>query len=429
MSIATNSLNGYGTIPDHWEATLLPEVVFFQEGPGLRKWQWTESGMKVINVTNILGDGSVDTNNTSRFISMAEYEKTYRHFTVDAGDIVVASSGNTYGKVGRVSAKDLPLMMNTSVIRFHSSDPERLDDDFLYAFLRSEVFRNQVEAFVIGSAQPNFGPTHIKRMVMPLPPLPIQRRIAGIMSAYDELIENSQRRIKILESMARALYREWFVHFRFPGHESVPRIPSRLGEIPKGWEVKTVPDCVNINPRVSVPRDGEKPFVPMGCLSNDSMHITNIEARDGNSGAKFQNGDTLFARITPCLENGKTGFVQFLPDAQSVAFGSTEFIVLRSRTLTPEFVYLLARSDEFRGIAIKSMSGATGRQRVQEKCFEELRIAQPPRVLLDQFALIVSPSFRLTYKLHLQIQNLRRTRDLLLPRLLSGQIDVEAIAS
>ncbi len=270
---------------------------------------------------------------------------------------------------------------------------------------------------------------YLKEETVDLPGYQEQRRIAGILSAYDELIENSQRRIKILESMARALYREWFVHFRFPGHESVPRVPSPLGEIPRGWEVKRVPECVYINPRVAVPRDGEKPFVPMGCLSNDSMLISDIEARSGNSGAKFQNGDTLFARITPCLENGKTGLVQFLPDAQSVGFGSTEFIVLRSRTLTPEFVYLLARSDEFRSVAIKSMSGATGRQRVQEKGFDDLRMAQPPRALLDQFAGIVAPSFRLIYNLHLQIQNLRCTRDLLLPRLLSGQIDVEDIAA
>ena len=172
MSSATKNLRSYGTIPGHWEVAALPDVVFFQEGPGLRKWQWTESGMKVINVTNILGDGRIDTSNTSRFISNAEFEKTYQHFSVDAGDIVVASSGNTYGKVGRISARDVPLMMNTSVIRFRSSHSARLNDDFLHAFLRSEVFSNQVESFVIGSAQPNFGPTHLKRMVMPLPPFP-----------------------------------------------------------------------------------------------------------------------------------------------------------------------------------------------------------------------------------------------------------------
>jgi type I restriction enzyme S subunit len=422
----TKNLNGYGTTPAHWDVAPLPEAVFFQEGPGLRKWQWTDSGMKVINVTNILGDGSIDTNNTSRFISIEEYEKTYQHFTVDAGDIVVASSGNTYGKVGRIAAKDLPLMMNTSVIRFRSSDQMKLNDDFLYAFLRSAVFRDQVESFVIGSAQPNFGPTHLKRMVMPLPPLPIQRRIAEILAAYDELIENSQRRIKILEEMARALYREWFVEFRFPGHESIPRVQSPMGEIPKGWDIRKVSECVYINPPVTVLRDGYKPFVPMGCLSNDSMHISDIETRGGNSGSKFQNGDTLFARITPCLENGKTGFVQFFPESKSVGFGSTEFIVLRSRTLTPEYVYLLARSDEFRGVAIKSMSGATGRQRVQEECFDDIGMAQPPHALLDRFSRIVTPLFQLSFKLHLQIQNLRQTRDLLIPRLLSGEIALEA---
>ena len=276
-----------------------------------------------------------------------------------------------------------------------------------------------------GSAQAQITIEHLKDFEVEFPPLPVQRRIAGILSAYDELMENSQRRIRLLEAMARALYREWFVHFRFPGHEKHPRVASPLGDIPQDWEVKRVPDCVDISPRVAVPRDGEKPFVPMGCLSNDSMLITDIEVRAGNSGAKFQNGDTLFARITPCLENGKTGFVQFLPDAQAVGFGSTEFIVLRSRTLTPEFVYLLARSDEFRGVAIKSMSGATGRQRVQEQCFDDFQIVQPPRALLDQFSAIVAPSFRLIYKLHLQIQNLRRTRDLLLLRLLSGQVNLK----
>jgi type I restriction enzyme S subunit len=260
------------------------------------------------------------------------------------------------------------------------------------------------------------------------PPLEIQRRIAHILSAYDELIENSQQRIKILESMARALYREWFVYFRYPGYESVPLVLSALGEIPQGWEVKPMADCIEINPKVVVPRNGEKPFVPMGCLSNDSMQITNIESREGNSGAKFQNNDTLFARITPCLENGKTGLVQFLSDAQDVAFGSTELIVLRSRTLTPEYVYLLARSDDFRSVAIKSMSGATGRQRVQQECFEDMYLAQPPLVLLDQFSAITTPAFRLVYQLHLQIENLRRTRDLLLSRLLSGQIDVDVAA-
>lgn len=273
-----------------------------------------------------------------------------------------------------------------------------------------------------GSAQAQITIERLRDYEVRLPPLPVQRKIASILSAYDELIGNNQRRIKTLEEMARSLYREWFVNFRFSGHEKVRMVESPLGPIPKGWEVRPVPECIDINPRVAAQRDSEKPFVPMGSLANDSMLIADIESRSGNSGAKFQNGDTLFARITPCLENGKTGFVQFLSDADSAACGSTEFIVLRSRTLTPEFVYLLARSEEFRGNAIKSMTGASGRQRVQEQCFDRFLVAQPPRPLLSRFSTIVAPSFRLIHKLHLQTQNLRRTRDLLLPRLLSGQV-------
>lgn len=306
-----------------------------------------------------------------------------------------------------------------SVVGF-VADPEKSDVRFIKYYI--DTIKLQMQSMSRGTTQDNLSLDKLLTFDFRVPPLPVQRRIAGILSAYDELMENSQRRIHLLEGTACALYREWFVHFRFPGHKDYPSVTSPLGDTPKGWEVKRVPDCVHINPRVTVPRNGEKPFVPMGCLSTDSMLITDIESRAGNSGAKFQNGDTLFARITPCLENGKTGFVQFLPDAAAVACGSTEFIVLRSHTLTPEFVYCLARSDEFRGVAIKSMSGATGRQRVQEQCFDDFKIAQPPRALLNQFSALVAPSFRLIYMLHLQIQNLRRTRDLLLPRLLSGQV-------
>jgi type I restriction enzyme S subunit len=304
------------------------------------------------------------------------------------------------------------------------ANPKLVDQSFLRFVIGGQSFEGYIKPITTGVNVPHISGGQILNFDFNVPPLPVQCRIAGILSAYDELIENSQRRIRLLEDMARALYREWFVHFGFPGHDSVP--PSALGDLPQGWEVKTAPECIDFNPRVTVPREGEKPFLPMGCLATDSMIITDIESRTGNSGSKFQNGDTLFARITPCLENGKTGFVQFLPDASSVAFGSTEFIVMRSRTLTPEFVYCLARSEGFRGNAIKSMSGATGRQRVQEKCFDGYLIAQPTKELLERFAAIVQPSFQLIYKLHLCIQNLRRTRDLLLPRLLSGQVELES---
>jgi type I restriction enzyme S subunit len=219
------------------------------------------------------------------------------------------------------------------------------------------------------------------------------------------------------------LYREWFVHFRFPGHEQAAMVDSELGPIPEGWKVMKVTEAIHVNPRMKVPKEGLKPYVPMKSLSETSMLIEDVESRSGNSGSKFKNDDTLFARITPCLENGKTGFVQFLP-SDTIGLGSTEFIVLRSKTLSPEYVYLMARSDEFRDHAIKSMTGATGRQRVQVDCFEEFSIAHPEQETLRQFVDQVSPLFCGIQVLAEKNETLRRTRDLLLPRLISGEVDV-----
>jgi type I restriction enzyme S subunit len=257
-----------------------------------------------------------------------------------------------------------------------------------------------------------------------LPLLSTQRKIATILSAYDDMIENNQRRIKNLEEMAQNIYREWFVKFRFPGHEKVKMVDSELGMIPERWKIKNATEAISVNPVTPTVKETEKPYVAMEGLSNNSMLISITEYRFGSSGAKFKNQDTLFARITPCLENGKTGFVQFLPSGEDTAFGSTEFIVLRSRTLCPEYVYLMARTESFRENAIKSMSGASGRQRVQYECFKKYLFAHPDRETLSKFSALTSPMFRYIYLLSKKNECLRRSRDLLLPKLISGEIDV-----
>ncbi|HJX51963.1 MAG TPA: restriction endonuclease subunit S [Polyangia bacterium] len=277
-----------------------------------------------------------------------------------------------------------------------------------------------------GAAQPLLTHTVLRGLSANVPEIVVQERILHILTAYDDLIENNTKRIEILEEMARSLFREWFINFRFPGHEKAKFVRSPLGKAPDGWPVVPFDAAVDISPRTEVPKEGEKPFLPMTSLSNDSMLISQVESREGNSGAKFKNGDTLFARITPCLENGKTGFVQFLSD-DAVGFGSTEFIVLREKLLTREMVYLLAREPSFRDHAIKSMSGASGRQRVQEKCFATYLVAAPPREVARTFSALASPLFRQVYVLAKRNDILRDTRDLLLPRLISGEIDVSSL--
>ena len=164
---------------DSWIEKSFPEICWFQEGPGLRNWQFTTDGIKVINVTN-LENGYLNLDRTARYISWAEFDKMYKHFEIDANDIVVASSGNSYAKVAVVRTQDLPLVMNTSVIRFKPL--KNIDYHFLLMFLKSNYFKDQIDLLITGGAQPNFGPFHLKKINIKVPPtIEEQTHIAQIL--------------------------------------------------------------------------------------------------------------------------------------------------------------------------------------------------------------------------------------------------------
>ncbi len=377
---------------------------------------------KMIRTTNVR-DGFIDTENV-RCVTEETYKKWTRRLIPKRGDVILTREA-PLGKVGKIRSDD-QIFLGQRLYHFRTN-PQKLDADFLLYALLYDDLQGQIRGYGSGATVEHMRLEDVPCLEIYLPELLTQRKIAAILSAYDELIENNLRRIKILEEMAQNLYREWFVKFRFPGHEQARFVDSPLGMIPEGWEAKAVTTSIAVNPKVRVPKNGEKPFVSMGLLANNSMLICEVETRTGNSGSKFQNTDTLFARITPCLENGKTGYVQFLSNDKAVAFGSTEFIVLRSLSLSPEFVYLLARSSEFRDNAIKSMSGATGRQRVSEKCFDNFVIAHPDQDTLSKFTIHIAPIFQQSFILAKKNISLRRTRDMLLPRLISGEVDVSEL--
>jgi type I restriction enzyme, S subunit len=319
-----------------------------------------------------------------------------------------------------------PAWGSTEFVVFRSR-ADVSDPAYIYYLALTPTVRDPAKASMSGaSGRQRADRGVIEATPVPAPPLHVQRKVSTVLSAYDELIENNRRRVEVLEKMTKALFAEWFVHHRFPGHEDVAIVDSSLGPVPDGWEPVTIADAIDLNPRVRLPRDEEFRFVQMGSLVEGSMVIDGYEIRSGPSGSRFRNGDTLLARITPSLENGKTGFVQFLLEGE-VACGSTEFIVMRSRTVTPEFVYLLARTEDFRGLAVKSMVGASGRQRVQESSISKYRFAHPDSPTLQRFRDVVSPMFRMVQNLVDQNSNLRATRDLLLPKLVSGEIDVSEL--
>lgn len=248
-----------------------------------------------------------------------------------------------------------------------------------------------------------------------------QERVVSILSAYDDLIENNRRRIALLEEAARMIYREWFVDFRFPGHAHINIVHG----IPEGWERLPASQAFEVNPTTRRADEGTIRYVPMSALSENGMVINpeHLEERAQSTSVRFRNGDTLFARITPCLENGKTSFVQCL-ETSEVACGSTEFIVLRGRRVSSYFVYLTARLHDFRENAIRSMIGSSGRQRVQPSCFDRYFVPVPPDAIAVLFDEAVSELFRQIGNLDQQNHKLAEARDLLLPRLMNGEIAV-----
>lgn len=395
-------------------------------GSDISSKYFTPEGVPVIRGSNLTDDLTRFVPKNFVFVS-PERAASYRPQHVRAGDLVFTCWG-TIGQVGLIPANGpFPEYIISNKQLKLRPDRTLADPVYLFYYFASPQMVGHIRNRAIGAAVPGINLGILKALEVVLPPLAEQRRIASILSAYDDLIENNTRRIAILEEMARRIYEEWFVRFRFPGHEGVQMVESDLGSVPEGWPIVAASKAMDINPAMKVPKEGAKPFLAMNCLSDRSMLIDRPSERDGNSGSKFRNGDTLFARITPCLENGKTGYVQFLPSEDAAAFGSTEFIVLRSRTLTPEFVYLLARSDAFRDNAIKSMSGASGRQRVREACFDTFLLASPDQRTLAKFAGIVRPMFQLVQSLARKNENLRTTRDLLLPKLISGELEVSAV--
>lgn len=255
-----------------------------------------------------------------------------------------------------------------------------------------------------------------------------------VFDTFNEKIRINEQINKNLEKIGHAIFKHCFINFEFPDGDGKPykssggkMIDSELGYIPKNWKIVSVSDAVELNPKLNVDRDTYKIHVPMTGLSKDSMIITKFEIRSGNSGAKFQNYDTLFARITPSTEHGKTGFVQFLDSDEDIAIGSTEFIVMRSKTLNPYYVYCLARYEKLRKHAINSMTGTSGRQRVQNDCFNNFFIAQPDEKVLSWFADLMGPIFQKINLLNEENQNLASIRDSLLPKLISGEIDVSEV--
>ena len=308
----------------------------------------------------------------------------------------------------------------------HAHIVKGIDGKLLDEFLKYWFSCNDISGYITGTAQPKLSQSNLKEIKIDLLDYEGQKNVTRIIKNYDDLVDNNNKRIRILEEMAQTIYTEWFVNFRFPGHEDVKFVDCELGKIPEGWSVKTFEEFVEINPAYKV-QGVEKPYFEMADININTLVIKNFsKTKKNNIGSKFMNRDTIFPRISPSLENGKGGYVLGL-DENVVGLGSTEFIIFHGQENYEEYVYLLSRDKNFRDNAVKSMVGASGRQRVQSGCFESYRIVLPSNEIAGMFSKLVRPMFDMAYTYRDKNSYLADTRDLLIPKLISGEIDVSEL--
>ena len=171
--------------PLNWKVADFKEVVYFQEGPGVRNWQFRDSGIKLINIRNLVDDSLV-LENTNNYLSEQEVEEKYKHFLLDVGDYVMASSGVTWGKIAEIYEEHLPLCLNTSIIRLRPYDETVISKKYLFHYIKGDAFRMQIRKLITGSAQPNFGPTHLKKISIIVPPIELQNQFAAFVEQTDK---------------------------------------------------------------------------------------------------------------------------------------------------------------------------------------------------------------------------------------------------
>ncbi len=361
-------------------------------------------------------DGWIDYSN-ARQITENDFRDTHRRTRLEANDIVITNSGT----IGRMAL--IPNNPKTHRTTFQKSvaiikpDKDKVMPIWLYYYLIDN--KNALIAYAGGTAQKNLLLRDMRAFSIDVSPLNIQRTIAAILSAYDDLIENNLRRIKILEEMAQNLYREWFVNFRFPGHEKVRFVDSPLGRIPEGWSIKQLHEACNIT---------------MGQSPKSEFYNSN------GAGLPFHQGVSNFGKRYPVtkyyctLKNRIANKDDILFSVRApvgrINIADTKMVIgrglsaIRHKSGWQRFLYYFLR-DTFKEEDI--IGGGTIFKSATKKDMESIKILNPEKEIIERFEFIVAPMEKLIESLEKKNVTLRQTRDLLLPKLISGEVAVSEL--
>ena len=376
--------------------------------------EFREKGVLFLNTTNIV-QNRLDLTEAN-FVSPDKFDEIKKG-RLQRLDIVMTTRGSI-GKVALFDCEPPKGLINAQMLILRA-DGEIIDQKYLFYQTCSEDFQAKLKNFASGSAQPQIPIIDLKEIEVAVADLPTQRQIASILSAYDDLIENNTRRIKILEGMAATIYRQWFVEFRFPGHENVPMVESELGLIPQGWEVMQL---------------GEMCHVLMGQSPKSEFY------NETGEGLPFHQGVTDFGnrfpihRIYCTVENriAMTGDILFSVRAPvgRINLANNKIVIgrglsaIRSKSGNQAFMFQQLQ-DKFR--EEDSMGSGTIFNAITKGDLLGIQLLKPTKLIIADFEEIVEPIFSQLANLTLKNANLCQARNLLLPKLISGQLDVSKL--
>ena len=450
--------------PEHWQ--LLPleivmEAIIDYRGKTPNK---VDNGIPLITA-KIVKDGRVLA--PTEFIAENDYDSWMVRGLPEIGDVVITTEA-PLGETAQLSDAYVALAQRIVTLRGKKGI---LNNDFLLCAMQSKYVQDQLESRASGSTVKGIKQSELRKVLLPIPPVNEQIEIAHHVKTLSNKIELNRQTNQTLEQIALALFKSWFVDFEpvkakiaakqaGANAEQIEQaaicaisgktpeqlaqlnpqilqqlkttaalfpdalVDSELGEIPEGWDITVLGELLEFNPKRTLKSGTLAPYLDMKNVPIQGHLVDEVCLREMASGTKFINGDTLLARITPCLENGKTAYVDFLEKDQ-IGWGSTEFIVLRPRNGRPTSLgYIMARLDTFRAKAIQTMTGTSGRQRASAQAIAEQLWINYPIELLNIYDLVAGCHLKKAKSNGDENNILSKLRDSLLPKLLSGELDL-----
>ena len=417
---------------EEWEERPFEEVIDFREGPGILAKDFREDGVPLVRLAGLSRGASVLAG--CNYLDPESSAKRWDQFRLEFGDVLLSTSASL-GRIAVVGEEGIGAVPYTGIIRMRPRDTT-VHRPFIRYLLEGPDFQQQCEVVGVGSVIRHFGPMHLRQMTLKIPPLPEQRAIAHILGTLDDKIELNRRMNQTLESMARAIFQDWFVDFgpvraKLEGQD--PYLPSELwdlfpdelvdselGEIPEGWEVGNLGDVAR-SPTRSVSPAGveeETPYIGLEHMPRRSIALSEWESADKVTSNKlaFQKGEFLFGKLRPYFHKVGTAPVD--------GICSTDMVVVRPiENSWSSFVLLCVSTDEFVGYTDQTSTG-TRMPRTNWKTMSRYELCLPPEPIAQVFQGITEHLLdRILANIH-QARSAASQRNALVPKLISGEVQL-----